>query len=626
VRKALDSCPPDADWRSFLLGDLPRPGFERLANHLSGCAPCARRLEALDGPPDDLVAGVARAAREEPSDERVPDRLLAAARSAFGGAPELVVDPGRRLASSLAQGPVRIGKFLLEQELGAGAFGRVFLARDTELDRLVALKVQRAPSADDEQEERFLREARSAAQLEHPAIVSLYEIGCTEDGLRYLVSEFIEGETLESRIGELDHRQAAALVAEVARALHHAHRHGVVHRDVKPSNVMIDTEGHPHVMDFGLAKRDVGESTVTQDGQVMGTPAYMSPELARGEGHHVDARSDVFSLGVVLYQLLTHNLPFQGNRRLLILQVLEDEPRPPRRLDEKIPRDLETICLTAMAKSPGRRFASAAEMADDLERFLRGEPIRARPTSALERLGFWCRRNPLAASLFAAASLGSAIGFWHLSRLSTELVESSALESAAQYSEMLEVLNDLYSSEVVDRVGGHGVVATAEYTEREGAIPLPATMLKVLLARIGEGASGMSGRLYSEYPFKHRETAPLDDFQRAALASLTADPSEPYYRIVDDEGGRPALHYAKARIMAQSCVSCHNHHPDSRKTDWEVGAVRGVLEVVRPLDRDERRTREGLRGTFALVGLASASFLSLMVALSIFTSRRRMPR
>ncbi len=196
----------------------------------------------------------------------------------------------------------------------------------------------------------------------------------------------------------------------MADALQYAHDHGVIHRDVKPSNIMIGEDGRPAVMDFGLAKREAGEITMTVEGQVLGTPAYMAPEQARGEGHEVDGRADVYSLGVVLYELLTGELPFRGTQRMLLLQVLTDEPRSPRRLNDKIPRDLETICLKAMAKEPGRRYPTARELADDLRRWLKGEAIRARPVGRWERARRWARRRPAVAALLAAFVLSLLAG------------------------------------------------------------------------------------------------------------------------------------------------------------------------------------------------------------------------
>lgn len=295
-----------------------------------------------------------------------------------------------------------IGHFRLVERLGMGAFGTVWKALDTELDRTVAIKIPRSGQLDSQHQELFLREARSAAQLRHPNIVPVYEVGRDGNTL-YIVSQYIRGIDLSDWLTaqRLTSREAAELCATIADALHHAHEQGVIHRDLKPANVMIDGDGQPHIMDFGLARRDMGEITMTVEGQVLGTPAYMSPEQAQGLSHMADRRADVYSLGVILFQLLTGELPFRGNSRMLLHQVVHDEPPSPKKLNGTVPKDLETITLRCLEKDPNRRLPSAQNLTTELRRFLAGEPIESRPISSWERAWRWCRRKPLVASMSA---------------------------------------------------------------------------------------------------------------------------------------------------------------------------------------------------------------------------------
>ena len=271
--------------------------------------------------------------------------------------------------------PAVIGRYRVIRELGKGGFGRVYLARDDQLARHVAVKVPNPERvAHPEDIEAYLAEARTLASLDHPHIVPVYDVGRTDDGLCYVVSKYIEGTDLYERMrrGRLASRDAAEIVATAAEALHHAHTRGLVHRDVKPANILLDASGRPCVADFGLALKD---EDYGKGARLAGTPAYMSPEQARKEGHRVDGRSDVFSLGVVFYESLTGQRPFRGAEGELLEQIAETDARPPRQLVDSIPRELERICLKALAKRATDRYPTALDMADDLRAFLRSTEV-----------------------------------------------------------------------------------------------------------------------------------------------------------------------------------------------------------------------------------------------------------
>jgi hypothetical protein len=307
-------------------------------------------------------------------------------------------DESTRMATPLKT----IDRFDLVARLGVGGFGTVWKARDRDLDRIVAVKIPRRGQLSSAESEQFLREARSAAQLRHSNIVPVFEVGREGDTL-FIVSEFVRGVTLSDWLTghRPGFRESAELLEVVADALQHAHEHGIVHRDLKPSNVMLDETGTPHLMDFGLAKRAAAEVTMTMEGQIVGTPAYMSPEQAAGEGHWVDRRSDIYSLGVIMFELLTGELPYRGNAQMQVHQRLNEDAPDPRKLNRHIPRDLSTMCLKCLERAPGRRYQSAEELGEELRRYLSGRPIEARPISAPARALRWAQRKPLLATTAA---------------------------------------------------------------------------------------------------------------------------------------------------------------------------------------------------------------------------------
>jgi len=301
----------------------------------------------------------------------------------------------------------RFGNYELLEEVGHGGMGVVYRARDLTLNREVALKLMLAGQFAGEREvKRFRSEAQAAARLDHPNIVPLYEFGALESR-PFLSMRFVDGRDLSDQLDgqPMDSRRIAQLMSALARAIHYAHQRGVLHRDLKPANVLMDSAGQPHVTDFGLAKCLDSKNGLTLSGAALGSPNYMAPEQAAGHPERLTTAADIYSLGAIMYELLTGRPSFRADTPLETMRkVMDEQPLAPHLVHEFSDRELETICLKCMEKEPERRYGSAQALAEDLERWLRQEPILARPIGIIGRLKKWTRRNPRTAVLVRSAA------------------------------------------------------------------------------------------------------------------------------------------------------------------------------------------------------------------------------
>jgi formylglycine-generating enzyme required for sulfatase activity/tRNA A-37 threonylcarbamoyl transferase component Bud32 len=483
------------------------------------------------------------------------------------------------IARSL-QSPTKAGRFCLRQLLGEGAHGEVYLADDPVMDRRVALKMPRLADDDPRHRGRFLREARAAAQLRHPNLVAVYESG-EADGRLYIASEYVEGRVLSELVAEARKTNKPTLAAsatnwvrQLAGALAYAHSQQIVHRDVKPDNILIDQRGQSLLMDFGLAKVLGDQSTLTTEGSLLGSPAYMSPEQARGDNQLVGPASDQYSLGVVLYELLTGRPPVEGPAHEVILRILKEHPVPPRERNSRVSRDLEVICLKCLEKEAAHRYESCRELADDLDAHVAGRPISARKTPLWERGVRWTRNNQLIAGLAAGAAvllvamtIASASFGLRLARDRKEIDDHLAVAREAQEREeqQARIQSDKEGEAETHFQQAREKKETATRLEKDAAdIRAKLEAEQLLIARVTADLK--------------TETEALEAFRKDRAAKLAElDSMEPWSRYVElIKMARAAIDqriYSEARNLLARCLEEH------RGWEWKylLGQTKGRM-------------------------------------------------
>lgn len=543
-----------------------------------------------------------------------------------------------------------LGPYTIKRHIGSGGMGNVFLAtRKEDFQQRVAIKLLKRGMDSDEILRRFRREIRVLAALgAHPNIARLIDAGTSDDGLPYFVMEYVEGMEIDDYCDahRLGIEERLKLIESVCSAVHFAHQHTIIHRDLKPSNILVSNNGNPKLIDFGIAKLttpELGNETAvpTRTEFRAMTPEFASPEQVRGES--ITTASDVYSLGVVLYKLLTGRAPYlipssfqkaveravcdtdvarpstvvksnlktvRGGKQVEVSPdvVSKNRDAAPAILRKKLQGDLDNIVMKALRKEPRSRYASAGQLASDVRRYLDGEAVIARPLGRTQLFARLCQRNPVIASLIASLLVGTIFGLGYLSRLSRQLVRSSAIESAAQQAGVLYEGHKYYT-EVVGDIKQVSPSAAS-------ALKPPATFTIELFDYLNRSGPGTTAQMRSRHPFASRTREPLDEFESDALKYFEAGTGDSFHRF-ESVRDQPAIRYAIAMKMQQSCCDCHNTHPDSSKTDWQTGQVRGILEVSRPLNNDRERVTSGLLYGLAWIGMITGGlFTAFLVGLS----------
>jgi hypothetical protein len=531
--------------------------------------------------------------------------------------------------------------------------GVVYKARHVKLKRIVALKmIMVDPAPGPEFLTQFEIEAEAVARLHHLNIIQIFEVG-DQDGRPYLALEFVTGGNLRKSLDGRPQpaRATAQLIEILARAVHAAHRRGIIHRDLKPANVLLETStvegdwdgaseehleagqlyGVPKIADFGLAKRLDEDDAPARYDEVLGTPFYMAPEQALGRNEEVGPATDIYSLGAILYEMLTGRPPFKAATiEATLKQTVMDPPTPPRSLRKNVPRDLEAICLRCLEKEPAKRYRSALALADDLARFLRGEPIRARRLSPPKRLWNWSLRYPAPTSILIAVTVLLLLGQRWMPRLSDDIVLRTARANADQQADIIMQNHRLYSDVIAGAKRAlPDIKPTHKWSPGSDGVPIPArytiSLTEILSTRADErrtnpkpGVGTMSSRIriYSNYPFTRRPGNPpsKDSFAGRALAFYEgktyqeSDESEPY---VDDQfdptdSTDRAYRFAKPFIMTEACIQCHNeqknydegYKQNATLKQWKPGDVRGILAIEIPLHSEYNKIDRSINSIY----------------------------